>query len=77
MSETSRNDAQAAATPVAPARRLEDLPPAARRALDEAEARRARIERHEAEAQREIGGRGGKDPARYGDWEIKGRAIDF
>jgi hypothetical protein len=25
----------------------------------------------------EIGGRGGADPARFGDWEIKGRAIDF
>jgi len=24
-----------------------------------------------------VGGRGGLDPARFGDWEIKGRAIDF
>ncbi|WP_245414341.1 DUF1674 domain-containing protein [Mycoplana dimorpha] len=51
------------------------LPPAAVRALEEAAARRA------AETQqplpREIGGRGGLDPARFGDWEIKGRAIDF
>ena len=22
-------------------------------------------------------GRGGKDPARYGDWEVKGVAVDF
>ena len=26
---------------------------------------------------REVGGRGGADPARYGDWEVKGRASDF
>ena len=25
----------------------------------------------------EIGGRGGPDPTRYGDWEINGRCIDF
>ncbi|MBT5783391.1 MAG: DUF1674 domain-containing protein [Candidatus Marinimicrobia bacterium] len=26
---------------------------------------------------KEIGGRGGLDPARYGDWEKNGRCIDF
>jgi hypothetical protein len=26
---------------------------------------------------REIGGRGGLDPTRYGDWEKDGRCIDF
>jgi hypothetical protein len=26
---------------------------------------------------REIGGRGGLDPCRYGDWEKDGRCIDF
>lgn len=61
----------------APARRFEDLPPAAQRALGEAEARRAELDRQQAEAQKEYGGRGGKDPARFGDWEIKGIAIDF
>jgi hypothetical protein len=25
----------------------------------------------------EIGGRNGPDPTRFGDWEIKGRCIDF
>jgi hypothetical protein len=25
----------------------------------------------------EVGGRGGPDPARYGDWEKNGRCIDF
>ena len=55
---------------------FEQLPPAAQRALKEAEARRE-AEKCEAGTRREIGGRGGKDPARYGDWEIKGRTIDF
>ena len=29
------------------------------------------------ERQKEIGGRGGLDPTRYGDWEKAGRCIDF
>lgn len=28
-------------------------------------------------APEEVGGRGGLDPTRYGDWEVKGRCIDF
>ena len=28
-------------------------------------------------ASREIGGRDGPDPTRYGDWEKAGRCIDF
>jgi hypothetical protein len=53
------------------------LTPAAARALAEAQARRT--EREQAQAQRppEIAGRGGLDPARYGDWEVKGVASDF
>ena len=27
--------------------------------------------------EKEIGGRGGPDPTRYGDWEKNGRCIDF
>ena len=27
--------------------------------------------------QKEIGGRGGLEPTRYGDWEKNGRCIDF
>ncbi|MDG1416240.1 MAG: DUF1674 domain-containing protein [Maricaulis sp.] len=51
------------------------LSPAAKRALQEAEARRA-----EAVAQEmayEDGGRKGPEPTRFGDWENKGRATDF
>lgn len=29
------------------------------------------------ESKKEIGGRGGLEPTRYGDWEIKGIASDF
>lgn len=53
------------------------LSAAARRALAEAEQRRAEYRRREAELPREIGGRGGKEPGRYGDWEVKGIASDF
>ncbi len=54
-----------------------DPPPAAQRALAEAEERRKKAEA-EAEARpKELGGRDGPDPARYGDWEKKGIAIDF
>jgi len=57
--------------PKAPERRLSD---AARRALAEAEARR---QRETAQRERERNGRGGLDPVRYGDWEVKGLASDF
>ncbi|HEY4199684.1 MAG TPA: DUF1674 domain-containing protein [Devosiaceae bacterium] len=53
------------------------LSAAARRALAEAEARRAEIDRRNAAAPPEKGGRGGLDPNRYGDWEIKGLTSDF
>lgn len=53
------------------------LTPAARRALAEAEARRRRIDAEIAARPRENGGRGGLDPNRYGDWEIKGITADF
>ncbi|MCP4314995.1 MAG: DUF1674 domain-containing protein [Hyphomicrobiales bacterium] len=57
-------------------RSFDDLPPAAQRALKEAEERR-RSRPDEGEQPTEIGGRGGKNPTRYGDWEIDGRAVDF
>ena len=51
------------------------LSPAAKRALAEAEARRA------AEALKsappEDGGPSGPEPTRFGDWERKGIAVDF
>lgn len=52
-----------------------ELPPAARRALAEAEERRAKAP--PADMPTELGGRDGPEPVRYGDWEKKGIAIDF
>lgn len=51
--------------------------PAAQRALAEAEERRRRYREQEAALPKEIGGRCGHDPNRYGDWEIKGLTSDF
>jgi hypothetical protein len=53
-----------------------ELPPAAQRALAEAAERRAAIEAA-AKLPPERHGRGGLEPVRYGDWEIKGLAADF
>jgi hypothetical protein len=53
-----------------------DLPPAAIRALAEADARRKEAEA-KAPLPTELGGRNGPEPVRYGDWEKKGLAIDF
>ncbi|HXA37119.1 MAG TPA: DUF1674 domain-containing protein [Steroidobacteraceae bacterium] len=30
-----------------------------------------------ANSPREIGGRDGPEPTRFGDWELRGRCIDF
>jgi hypothetical protein len=51
-----------------------EMSPAAQRALKEAEARRAEAK---PIPPAELNGRGGLDPARYGDWEVKGLASDF
>lgn len=53
------------------------LTPEAQRALAEADARRAKMAANDKARPPEQGGRGGKDPARFGDWEVNGRAIDF
>lgn len=49
------------------------LTPAARRALEEAAARRKAAPVRAAEK----GGPAGPEPTRYGDWERNGRAVDF
>lgn len=71
-SETKADDAAEAA----PAK---ELTPAAQRALAEAQARRAAIDAKAAqlERDREVNGRGGLEPVRYDDWEVKGIASDF
>lgn len=54
-----------------------DLPPAAQRALAEAAERRRKAEAEAKSPPRELGGRHGPEPVRFGDWEKRGIAIDF
>ena len=49
----------------------------AKRALDEAEKRRAEKDNDYDKMPAEKKGRGGLEPTRYGDWEVKGIASDF
>jgi hypothetical protein len=65
---------QAAATDRATRR---PLSPAAERALAEAAARRAELDRNRTDPPKEVGGRSGPEPTRYGDWEVNGLASDF
>ena len=51
------------------------LTPQARRALEEAQARRAAA--LAAETPPEQGGRKGPEATRFGDWDRKGIAVDF
>jgi hypothetical protein len=55
------------------------LSPQAQRALEEAAQRRQEIDARAAELtrQKEHNGRGGLEPVRYEDWEIKGLTSDF
>lgn len=53
----------------------DNIDAAAKRALEEAEIRR-KASKENAQP-KELGGRNGPDPARYGDWEKKGIAVDF
>ena len=59
---------------------MDDIPrkplsDAAKRALAEAEERRRQAAAQNA--QKEVGGRDGPDPIRYGDWEKDGIISDF
>ena len=67
------------ATPAAEEPPRKALSPAAERALAEAAERRTAQDRkaQELAAAREVNGRGGQDPVRYDEWEVKGLAIDF
>jgi hypothetical protein len=70
-------DAAESADPI-PSRK--DLPPAAQRALAEAEERRRLADlaaKNAPPKPKEINGPTGPEPTRYGDWERKGIASDF
>jgi hypothetical protein len=75
MAANDRSD-RAASKHAPPPKKL--LTPAAERALAEAAERRAAEQQKQAAGQpKETQDRGGLDPTRYGDWEIKGVASDF
>ena len=67
MSTTEHKPATAPAEPSTPAER----------ALAEAEARRREQAAQEKELAKELGGRKGPEPTRYGDWEKGGITSDF
>ena len=77
MSEKSREASDKAAAALPDQRHAKALTPAAERALTEAAARRAEIDRKVAERPKELRGRSGPEPTRYGDWETKGITSDF
>lgn len=69
--ETAASHADSAAAP------RKDLPPAAQRALAEAAERRKKASVAGEPQPKEVNGREGPDPARYGDWENRGIVSDF
>lgn len=68
MSDTPKLSAEEVA-------RRANLPQTAQRALEEADARKAK--QKPLDLPTELGGRDGPEAVRYGDWEKKGIAIDF
>jgi hypothetical protein len=92
MSHPTRSDAAPHSSPAKKAAETQEagkppLTPAAERALAEAVGRRAErarqdverqdVERQDAGQPKEVGGRDGPEPTRYGDWEINGLTSDF
>jgi len=82
MSHPTQSDAAAHNSPAKEAAETREagkppLTPAAERALAEAEGRRAERVRQDADRPKEVGGRDGPEPTRYGDWEINGLTSDF
>lgn len=75
MSDDDREGSRADGEGLPSAKRV--LSPQARRALAEAEERRRLYAEKVAKLPRELGGRNGLEPGRYGDWEVKGIASDF
>jgi len=54
-----------------------EIPEAAKRALAEVEERRKKADKSPKEQPKEILGRDGPDPVRFGDWEKDGIISDF
>ena len=74
---SANEDRSQKVSPAAASAPRKPLAPAAQRALAEAQARRAEVDRKTAEREKESGGPKGLEPTRYGDWERKGLTSDF
>jgi hypothetical protein len=74
---SANDDRTQKSPPAAESAPRKPLTPEAQRALAEAQARRAEVDRKTAEREKESGGPKGLEPTRYGDWERKGLASDF
>ena len=78
ISMAGNDEVSATSDPLPPGQTsLRAKTPQAKRALDEAQARRIAAAAAHNDAPREVNGREGPDPIRYGDWENKGIASDF
>lgn len=81
MSEPSRKSPELSEGSDAGLEPKRPLTPEAKRALAEAEARRqaqsATDPERDSDQTKEVGGRKGPDPVRFGDWENGGIASDF
>ena len=77
MAEKTETTEQTLPAASANAGERKPLPPAAQRALAEAEERRRIAEANAKPSPRELQGPKGPEPTRYGDWENKGIASDF
>jgi len=77
MNDMTGNDAPQQNPELQDAKPPKILSPAAQRALAEAQARRDAAQAAADKAPVEVNGRGGLDPVRYGDWELKGLTSDF
>jgi hypothetical protein len=74
--EPHTNETGRLETPPGPQEAPRVLTPEAQRALAEAAERRQKAAQEASQAP-EVGGRGGLDPVRFGDWETGGIATDF
>lgn len=77
MTDNSKQPSSAESPSVATDSSRKVLSPAARRALAEAEERRAKAQQEADARPKELQGPAGPEPTRYGDWERKGIASDF
>jgi hypothetical protein len=77
MDNSEPDQGNATSLSEAPDEREQRRVAAAKRASAEAEARREEAQKSAQPTPKEIDGRGGLDPVRYDDWEIKGLTSDF